>query len=290
MDQIDSITDALETTTTGKFWRIPSLGGLELSHAAYTRHAFPRHAHEEYILGVMVQGVEKINRQGTSFYAPTGSLLLINPGEPHANYSADGGHFAYRTLYPSSALLQRTVRDLTDREQALPWFPEPVVQHPETAQLLLQLYQTLEQSALALEQESCFLTTMAALIERQARLRFPVLSESQEPRHVQHMRDYLEANFTVFRSRIGRPTVRHRTRTEDSMLRIPPHEDAMDRSVCRVFGIARFVSAERRRRNRCHASLSERSQRIRKAAPAAGACSRGRAEWEDHLSAERRLR
>jgi len=37
--------------------RVPSLGGLELLHASYDgARVFPRHAHAEYVVSVMVRG------------------------------------------------------------------------------------------------------------------------------------------------------------------------------------------------------------------------------------------
>src|SRR5690349_2277855 len=80
-----------------KFWRIPRLGNLELLHGDYAAQGFPRHMHEEYILGVMVRGVEALRHQGATYFAPAGSVLMINPGEWHANYAPDEAGFAFRT-------------------------------------------------------------------------------------------------------------------------------------------------------------------------------------------------
>src|SRR5947209_3331184 len=137
MAQTDNVPNIPEATATrSKFWRVPNLDGLELAHTAYSKQKFPRHIHEEYILGVMVGGIEKIDYRGTTYAAPVGSLLLINPGEPHANYAAGTGSYAYRTLYPSIDLLTRACCDIADRKQPAIWFREPVVQQPETAALL----------------------------------------------------------------------------------------------------------------------------------------------------------
>ena len=126
-------TDKLLNPSGNKFWRVPNLNDLELSYASYTQRSFPRHAHEEYIIGVMVDGAEKIDYRGTVYLAQAGSVFLLNLGEPHANYSIDDHRFAYRTFYPSFELLKHTVFDITDSAHRLLWFRDPVVQHKEMA-------------------------------------------------------------------------------------------------------------------------------------------------------------
>ncbi len=191
LDQMDTSLNL----SANKFWRVPSLNDLELSYACYAQRSFPRHTHEEYIIGVMVEGAEKIAYRGTGYLAPAGSVLLLNPGEPHANYSIDGHRFAYRTFYPSLELLKRTVFDITDSEHKSLWFRDPVVQNKEMAHLLLRLHQTLEQRTSGFEQESSFISVIATLVQQQAGICLPTPTKNSEKRHVQRVREYLEANF-----------------------------------------------------------------------------------------------
>src|ERR1041384_7328743 len=85
--------------------RAASLDGLESLHASYSgAHVFPRHAHAEYVVSIMVRGAEGLRYRGATHVAPAGSLILLNPGEWHANYALDDEGFAYRTLYAPVAL------------------------------------------------------------------------------------------------------------------------------------------------------------------------------------------
>ncbi len=178
-----------------KFWRVPSLCDLELSYACYHKRSFPRHTHDEYIIGIMVGGAEKIDYRGTAYLAPAGSVLLMNPGEPHANYSLDECGFAYRTLYPSLELLNHTIRNITDSERGAAWFLEPVVQDQALARLLLSLHDILERSASALEQESSFISAMAKLVQCQGAVRLREPGGTPEKHYVKQVCEYLEANF-----------------------------------------------------------------------------------------------
>ncbi len=177
------------------FWRVQNINNLELIHAHYLNHTFPRHIHEEYIIGIMVQGVEGINHRGTIYAAPAGSLILINPGEPHSNYSINKRGFAYRTFYPSTKLLRQINFDITGKEDS-PRFSMPVIRQSDMFRSLLRLHIKLEQTNSALEQESEFISVMARLIARYASKSitdFPVVIEHS---HIKIAQEYLQANFT----------------------------------------------------------------------------------------------
>jgi AraC-like DNA-binding protein len=179
-----------------KLWRAPALDGMELLHASYTAYAFPRHMHEEYVIGVMVGGVEALRHRGATHTAPTGSLLLVNPGEWHTNYAIHETGFAYRTLYPPVSLVRRAATELAGREREAPCLQGPVVaEDPMTRRLLLQLHLAIEQNASALEQEARFLAAMAQLITRHSRDRSTLPAVRRERDYVRRVRDYLEAHY-----------------------------------------------------------------------------------------------
>jgi AraC-like DNA-binding protein len=178
-----------------KFWRAPALSGMELIHASYTGYAFPRHMHEEYVIGVMVGGVEGLHHRGATHTAPSGSLLLVNPGEWHSNYSIHETGFAYRTLYPPVSLVQRVATELAGCEREAPCLRGPVVaEDPTTRRLLLQLHRAVEQDTSALEQEARFLAAMAQLITRHSRDPAALLPVRRERGYVRRVRDYLDAH------------------------------------------------------------------------------------------------
>lgn len=176
------------------FWHPRSLDDLELSHASYLNHTFPRHLHEEYIIGVIVRGVEEIKHRETVYAAPAGSIILINPGEPHSNYSIDAQGFAYRTFYPSAELLGQINHDITGQARA-PWFPTPVVQRSPVFGSLLRLHVKLERTDSALEQESEFISVMAQLFAAHGSGGLPAPPADGERRYVRVAREYLEANY-----------------------------------------------------------------------------------------------
>jgi AraC-like DNA-binding protein len=210
------------------FWHPQGLDDLELAHACYLNHTFPRHLHEEYIIGIIVQGVEEIKHRGAIHVAPAGSLILINPGEPHSNYSINAQGFTYRTFYPSTKLLKQINYDITGREHA-PRFPTPVIRHSLIFDLLFRLHINLEQTNSALEQESEFISAMARLFAGYESGGVPALRVVGEHRYIKIAREYLEANYTEnFSLRqlasISNISPFHLLRTFHDVIGLPPFE------------------------------------------------------------------
>ena len=95
-----------------RFWRVPRYADLDCLAARFRRHAYARHTHETYAIAAIVDGCETFWRRGVQNYAFAGSLCLVCPDETHDG-EPHGGHFVYRTLYPSPALMRDVAEDLS---------------------------------------------------------------------------------------------------------------------------------------------------------------------------------
>src|SRR5262249_50929777 len=104
------------------FWRPPGLGGTELAFTSQGRYAFPRHFHEEYVIAIMLRGVERLRHSRGSSLVTVGSLIFLNPGEVHENGAVDDAGFAYRTLYVPTSVVERTLADAGVRAGPPPGF------------------------------------------------------------------------------------------------------------------------------------------------------------------------
>jgi hypothetical protein len=83
---------------------------VELLHAYYVQHAYPRHSHDYYVISLIGRGRQSFTHQGTKLSTPPGGLILINPGVVHTGEAADEHGFELRSLYPSISLMERAVR------------------------------------------------------------------------------------------------------------------------------------------------------------------------------------
>ncbi|MCB0098353.1 MAG: AraC family ligand binding domain-containing protein, partial [Caldilineaceae bacterium] len=125
------------------FWRNPMLDNLELLRARYITHTFSPHVHEGYAIGVIEAGAETFFYRNQWHVAPSGSVVIINPGEVHTGEALTAAGWRYRMLYPSAELLRRVASALAGCAQDYPFFATPVVNDPVIAAQIVQAHQLL---------------------------------------------------------------------------------------------------------------------------------------------------
>ncbi|SDM64559.1 AraC family transcriptional regulator [Allokutzneria albata] len=95
-----------------RYWRHPSVPELDLLVARFVRHAFTKHSHDTYALGVVQSGSELLRVGSDPRTVGAGGIACINPGEVHSGHAADADGWAYRVLYPTVELVSGVVREL----------------------------------------------------------------------------------------------------------------------------------------------------------------------------------
>lgn len=179
-----------------KFTRIEDMAGLEVFKANYTTHAFSRHWHEEFGIGVVESGCEVFDYQGEKFHALPRNVILMNPGVVHTGQAANqevGWH--YRIMYPNIKLVQEVVEQFCGNHSVLPHFSTPVIVDTEIADKLLFLFKVLEEPTSLLERDSVFFLTMAGIIQKHATLVHFNKKWACDHIVAEHVRDYIDNNF-----------------------------------------------------------------------------------------------
>jgi AraC-like DNA-binding protein len=167
---------------------------VELLHAYYVQHAYPRHSHDYYVISLIERGRQSFTHRGTKLSTSSGGLILINPGEVHTGEAADTHGFELRALYPSVSLMKTAVFELTSR-RSLPFFKEVRVDHPWATNNVLSLHKAILDGAGLLECESRMLWTMAQLIQRYADIGSNKGHLGKEKRAIQQVRQYIDEHF-----------------------------------------------------------------------------------------------
>jgi AraC-like DNA-binding protein len=175
-------------------WHHPQLE-VGLLQAFYVHHAYPRHSHDYYVICVIERGLQSFSHRGAKYFTPPGGVILINPGAVHTGEAADERGFEMRSLYPTTAHMQRAVFELTGRHQGLPFFTEVRVDDREIRNSILALHQALSQGASVLECESRFTWTLTQLIKRYADIRAQEQQLGKEQKAVQQARHYIDECF-----------------------------------------------------------------------------------------------
>lgn len=126
-----------------RFWRHPAVPDVDLLKARYVTHRFTRHAHAEFAIGLILEGVEEFDHGGSLRRAGAGEIVLVNPEVAHTGHPGTPGGWAYRMLYPSLETMAEIAADL-GRPRGTPSFPEQVVRDPALAALLDRAHRAAE--------------------------------------------------------------------------------------------------------------------------------------------------
>jgi hypothetical protein len=95
----------------GQFVMLRSaLAGVQ-AVAAHSRHAFARHTHEQFGIGVMRLGAQVSHSGRGQVQAGPGHVITVNPGEVHDG-APIGGARAWQMLYLDPGVVARAAADL----------------------------------------------------------------------------------------------------------------------------------------------------------------------------------
>jgi len=107
----------------------PLVDGVTLMRAAFTDHAFERHSHDCFTIGVTVQGIQRFRCKGQRHDSRPGDIVLFNPDEDHDGQRGTADGFRYATWSVDQAF----VRSCLDPDAGLagvPYFAAPHVLDP----------------------------------------------------------------------------------------------------------------------------------------------------------------
>ena len=138
--------------------------GIERLRARFTRHAYDRHAHEAYAIGMTEAGSQTFTCRGESHTTRPGAIILFNPTELHDGHATTADGFTYRMLYVDVA----TVRGILAGEVG---DPEPLLDRPlafdsATARLIARAFEMLAPEASALTRDDMLLRLLLRLAQR----------------------------------------------------------------------------------------------------------------------------
>jgi AraC-like DNA-binding protein len=89
---------------------ISTIPGIE-AVTLVSNHHFPRHAHDQFGIGVIAFGAQRSWSGVGSVDASAGDVIMANPGEMHDGIPVDGSARGWRIIYIDPALLTREVEE-----------------------------------------------------------------------------------------------------------------------------------------------------------------------------------
>ena len=141
---------------------------LDLLTARIGRRHYAPHTHDEYAIGVTVDGTETMLYRGERIYSAAGSVVVIEPGEAHTGGPARPEGFAYLCLYPAAELLGAATTAEPGPVAAAPHFANPIIDDRGLGEALRLAHHALRLGADPLEGESRLLGVLGGLVRRHA--------------------------------------------------------------------------------------------------------------------------
>lgn len=121
------------------FRNVASAPGLELFEAWFQGHAYDKHRHDTYAIGLTYLGVQAFDYRGAAQISTAGKVIVLHPDEVHDGHAGSDEGFAYRMLYVSPVRLFEAVRSIS-RTAALPFVPEAASHDPHLAQVVASAF------------------------------------------------------------------------------------------------------------------------------------------------------
>jgi len=111
--------------------------------AADTAHAFGRHTHDQYGMGVILRGAQKSLSGRGIVEAKAGDIITVNPGEVHDGTPLGEGGREWRMLYFDPAALADTIEDLTEGAIGDAELAHPAICDPASAARFVSLFRAI---------------------------------------------------------------------------------------------------------------------------------------------------
>lgn len=137
--------------------------------SADTPHAFGRHSHDQFGIGVIVRGAQKSISGRGLVEAKAGDVITVNPGEVHDGAPLGESGRAWRMLYFDPSTLADPINALTGESTATAELSHPAMRDPASAACFLSLFRAMTDPLggySEIEEQENLLMLLARLIER----------------------------------------------------------------------------------------------------------------------------
>lgn len=95
--------------------------GVELLRAWFAGHAYDKHRHDTYAIGLTDSGVQSFDYRGAKQTSTPRKVMVLHPDEIHNGRAGSDEGFGYRMLYVDPACISDAIRVIAGRSCPLPF-------------------------------------------------------------------------------------------------------------------------------------------------------------------------
>ena len=180
------------TDPAGRDWVRSSgpVDGIELLEAWFAGHAYDRHRHDSYAIGVTDDGVQAFNYRGARRISTAGRAIVLHPDEDHDGHAGSDSGFGYRMVYVEPARIVDAVRAISGGPRPLPFVADAVSENRRLARAVAQAFADAPEP---LARDALVLQLAEALLAASGGDARGALPRNLDHRAVAQARDFLDA-------------------------------------------------------------------------------------------------
>lgn len=165
--------------------------GIESVQAHFRGHAYDAHDHDEVLVGVTLQGIQRFHCRRALHTSQPGRVILIEPGAVHDGHAPEEQGFTYAMLYLPQAFVTTALRSRGggDISPILPRFRNTLTEDRQLAGVIQQAFMAIHgrEGRLARDlQLDCLITHLARHVQLHSNS-----SRSNSPQQILRARDFL---------------------------------------------------------------------------------------------------
>lgn len=181
-----------DASNTTKIWKAENFTALELQRAHEVTVEYPRHWHDEFYLSATLAGESVVECGGATFATPPGQLVVIAPGEVHANRKV---RVTARTIFLDFCAFRNVVERYLEKHISTFDFRSGLIRNETTMRSFLQMHRALESAQSQLAEETIVAEFLAELSQQGSVIPTGLRDDVAADRVVERVKRYLEENY-----------------------------------------------------------------------------------------------
>jgi AraC-like DNA-binding protein len=173
-----------------KYYRDPHLPIFEIKNCHSGIHASRKHVHEEFSMGVVMNGSSLVNSTGQDFLVKQGSIIMIPPGIIHQCNPENLNHWQFEMLYLKSVWVE-SLLDTKPLDLYISVKPLYSIDYLR----ILRLFELLQEDLPGIEKETHLITDLNYFFDFEGYFQQKPNPLLMNPEAMQRVREYLQSNF-----------------------------------------------------------------------------------------------
>lgn len=175
-----------------EIWRAAGFKSIELHSGSGISQEYPRHWHDELYLCAIIDGAADLRCVGSSYSTPPDTLVLIPPGEIHANRKR---RCTFRCMFIDNQALRAELERFTEQSVAAMSFRTELIRSAKTLASFLRTHRVLGQIESELARDSAVMLFFHALVGRHSTAHLRSARSGNEDPAVRRIRGFLDEHY-----------------------------------------------------------------------------------------------